>query len=404
MSLTTLFLDMNSYFASVEQQANPKLRGKPVGVVPMLAETTCCIAASYEAKRYGVKTGTGVAEARALCPGLAIVQARPELYVRTHHRIIEAVNTCLPVDGVHSIDEMSCKLMGEERETKRATELSRQVKQAIYKNVGEYLRCSVGVATNKFLAKVATEIEKPDGLVVINREDLPDILFSLKPMDLPGIGKRMNLRLEKQGITTIRQLCALSEEELVDIWQSLLGRLWWHWLRGDELRERPTHRRTVGHSHVLPPQTRTDAGARAVMVRLIHKAAARMRNIDYWAGRMQISVRYFGKGSWSDDISLGLCQDTSTMLEAFTCMWAGRPRGVVPVAVAMTLYNLVADASAPAPLFADERKRLRLSKVIDDLNAKFGRHTLYFGGMHTTRSSAPTRISFTNIPDLQLQV
>src|SRR5579864_8717538 len=106
-----LFLDLNSYFASVEQQDRPELRGKPVGVVPMLADTTCCIAASYEAKAFGVRTGTIVADAKRLCPEIILIEGLHELYVDYHHRVVEAVESCLPVTAVCSIDEMACRLM-----------------------------------------------------------------------------------------------------------------------------------------------------------------------------------------------------------------------------------------------------------------------------------------------------
>src|SRR6516164_6819945 len=120
---------MNAYFASVEQQERPELRGRPVAVVPVKAETTCCIAASYEAKRYGVRTGTMVRDARRLCPELCVVEARPRKYVETHHRIVEAVGSCLPVTAVLSIDEMVCKLMGGERQPDEAVKLSQRVKE-----------------------------------------------------------------------------------------------------------------------------------------------------------------------------------------------------------------------------------------------------------------------------------
>src|ERR1017187_6716493 len=126
--LNWLFVDMNSYFASVEQDARPELRGHPVAIVPMMADSTCCIAASYEAKACGVKTGTIVAEAKRLCPGLVLVEARHELYVAYHHRIVEAVESCLPVTAVLSIDEMACRLRGRERPLVAALELGRRVK------------------------------------------------------------------------------------------------------------------------------------------------------------------------------------------------------------------------------------------------------------------------------------
>ena len=112
MTLRSLLVDFNSYFASVEQPAEPRLRGKPIGVVPMLADTTVCIAASIEAKTFGVKTGTKVADARKLCPGIEFVVARHELYIDYHHRAVAVVDSLVPVRAVLSIDEMDCELTG----------------------------------------------------------------------------------------------------------------------------------------------------------------------------------------------------------------------------------------------------------------------------------------------------
>src|ERR1039457_3565059 len=144
--LNWLFVDMNSYFASVEQDARPELRGRPVGIVPMMADTTCCIAASYEAKAFGVKTGTMVADAKRMCPGLVLVEARHELYVAYHHRIVEAVESCISVTAVLSVDEMACRLMGRERPLLAAMELGRRGKARILEHVGATLRRSVGPA------------------------------------------------------------------------------------------------------------------------------------------------------------------------------------------------------------------------------------------------------------------
>ena len=108
MTLRCLFVDFNSYFASVEQQDDPRLRGRPVGVVPVMAETTCCIAASYAAKAYGVKTGTPVWEARQRCPDIVLLQARPARYVEVHHALMAAIEDCIPHGKAESIDEVPC--------------------------------------------------------------------------------------------------------------------------------------------------------------------------------------------------------------------------------------------------------------------------------------------------------
>ena len=149
--LRWLFLDLNSYFASVEQELVPSLRGRPMAVVPVVADTTCCIAASYEAKAFGVKTGTQVGEAKRMCPGIELVEARHELYVDYHNRIVEAVETVVPVSSVMSIDEMACRLMGREQPLLAALDLAQRVKTKIRDTVGSTLRCSVGLAPNRYL-------------------------------------------------------------------------------------------------------------------------------------------------------------------------------------------------------------------------------------------------------------
>ena len=170
MTLRSLLVDFNSYFASVEQQVEPRLRGKPLGVVPLLADTTVCIAASVEAKVFGVKTGTKVAEARRLCPGIEFVIARHELYIDYHHRAVAAVDTVVPVRAVLSIDEMDCELTGRWREPQRARDDRAQGEGGDRaSSVGEYLRTSIGIGPNTFIAKTASDMMKPDGLVVIEQ-------------------------------------------------------------------------------------------------------------------------------------------------------------------------------------------------------------------------------------------
>jgi len=405
LSVDWLFLDMNSFFASAEQHLQPALRGQPVAVVPTMTDRTCCIAVSYEARPYGIKTGTNVGEARRRCPGLRLVEGRHEDYVRIHKQIIEAVETVLPVTKVCSIDEMVCQLSPQHREVGRATELAREVKQAIYDQVGECLRCSVGLATNRFLAKVASNMQKPDGLSVITREELPRRLYSLELSDFPGIGRNMRKRLESKGIRTTRQLCGISKRQMIETWQSVLGEQWWHQLRGDEVTEKATTRRTVGHSHVLPPKLRTDEGARGVMVRLLHKAAMRLRRLDYWAAQMVVSLRYTdGWPKWKETMYLGRCQDTPSLLKAFERAWANRPVGSRPLQASITLLDLTPGVCTTPSLFEEERRALFAAQAMDAANEKFGPHTLYFASMHETRNSAPMRIAFTNIPDIPAEM
>ncbi len=401
LSVNWLFLDMNAYFASAEQQMQPALRGKPVAVVPTMTDRTCCIAVSYEARSFDIRTGTNVGEARRRCPQLKLVEGRHENYVKIHKQIIAAVETVLPVERVCSIDEMACQLSPQHRETGRAVELAEQVKQAIARQVGPYLRCSIGLAPNRFLAKVASNMQKPDGLVLITREELPRRLYSLALSDFPGIGRNMRRRLESQGVRSTRQLCSLSRQQMIDVWQSILGEQWWYWLRGEDYPERPTRRRTVGHSHVLPPKYRNDAGARAVLVRLLHKAGMRLRRLDYWAARMVVALSYTGDWpKWKETVFLGRCQDTPTMLKALERAWEKRPLGGKPLQTSITLFDLAPGVCTAPSLFAEERRALEATQAMDAVNEKFGINALYFASMHQSRDAAPLRVAFTNIPEV----
>ncbi len=399
--VNVLFVDMNAYFASVEQQMRPELRHKPVGIVATRTDHTCFIAASYEARALGIKTGTAVWEAKRLCRQIQIVEARPLVYVRMHHQIIAAVEACLHVDAVLSIDEMACRLLGTQCVEENAVAIAHRIKNKIKTDVGEFLRCSIGLAPNRFLAKIAADMQKPDGLTVIRPEDIPHKLYPLALDDFPGIGRQMLQRLQHAGITTVEQMYARSEKQLRSVWHSVLGERWWYQLRGIELQEPPHHRQTVGHSHVLPPKLRNDRDTKAVMIRLIHKAAARLRHLRYWARRMALFVEHTETADWEAHEALGTCQDTITMLLVFERLWAAKPAGQA-IRVAVTLYQLVSDAAVTLPLFPVDANRVKLCRTMDLLNAKFGSNTVYFGETYRVLDSAPTRIAFTQIPDLTL--
>ncbi len=403
MPLHYLFVDFNSFFASVEQQVTPKLRGKPVGVVPMMAETTVCLAASYEAKKMGVKTGTMVRDARNMCPGIHIVEARHQIYVEYHHKLVEAVESCIPVDKVLSIDEMVCELSGSQRQRENAVALAHQIKKTIFSKVGAEMRCSIGIAPNPFLAKTATDMQKPDGLVVIDTNDLPDCLYKLELNDFCGIGPRMERRLRTNGINTVKQLCLADKTALRTVWGGIEGERMYKNLRGEVVQSPVTHRSTVGHSHVLPPVLRKDESACAVLHKLVQKAAMRLRSYGYLAGAMYASVRYVNGEKWSEELNFTDTQDTVQFTKAFTTMWDRKPRiKSNPMKVAVTLFKLREEKYHTVSLF-DGKKRQAVNMAIDKLNLLYGKNTVYFAGAYSALNSAPMRIAFNHIPDLELE-
>lgn len=399
-SLNWLFVDLNSYFASVEQEINPKLRGRPVGVVPMLAETTVCIAASYEAKKFGVKTGTMVRDARRMCPGMIFVEARHEEYVDYHHKIVEAVESCLPVTSVMSIDEMACRLTGRDQKIENAIELGHEVKKKILK-VGSQLFSSVGIGPNRFLSKVASDMQKPNGLTVIRPEDLPHKLFSLKLRDLPGIGAKMEARLYEKNIRTVEQLLAQNQLGMKTIWGGVNGEVFYQWLLGKDIDTTHEENKSIGHSHVLPPHLRNAEGSYAIAQKLLQKAAVRLRRLNAWCTKLQVSIRYIDQRKWSEYVNMLECQDTLTLQEAFRKIWPARIEGA-PLKVSVTLLDLVADRDRNFSFFED-KGRVRLSHAIDSINMKYGKNTVHFGGTHTHQMSAPTRIAFSKIPDYEFE-
>jgi DNA polymerase IV len=411
LSLRWLYVDFNSYFASVEQQLRPELRGRPIAVVAVETDSTCAIAASYEAKAFGVKTGTMIYEAKRQCPGLTCVLARHERYVEFHHRLIEEIERHIPVTAVCSIDEVACRLMDNEISVERSTEIAQSIKSGIAKNIGPYVRCSIGIAPNRYLAKVGTELQKPDGLVVLRAEDLPQKLFSLKLRDLPGVGANIEQRIQAAGIMDLPGLFVLNPQQMRTVWGSVWGEKLWYLLRGMELPEEITARRSIGHSHVMAPELRDPVKAKDVARRLTLKAASRLRRMEYYAGAMSFSARVENNTRVHAEERFYRAQDNKTFLDLLDRLWTQalrQSRGVRIRKVSVTLSDLVAATELQADLFASlpdvdlaaRSKSEKLSRAMDKINHRFGRDSILIGITPSRgQSFSGTKIAFTRIPD-----
>ncbi len=419
-----LHIDLNSFFASVEQQLHPEYRNRPLAVVPTMADTTCCIAASYEAKALGIKTGTQVGEAKKRCPEIILIEGNHSEYAKCSKAISDTVETVCPVAHNPSIDEMVCQLIGREQEPSRARHIALDIKQAIYHNVGEALRCSIGMAPNRYLAKIASDMQKPDGLIGLLPSQLPRAIAHLELRDLPGVGARTEARLNGKGITTMAQLLALDRKGMHNLWNSVWGDRLYHWLRGYETGDDGATvisdiQKSLGHSHVMAPQFRSVEGAWAVANKLLHKAAMRLRMEKFYTGSMAVTLRYqltreqaeqrkskrhssgIQHSGWGMEARFHQCQDTLTLLGVMHKIWKQRPDGEEfqrPFFVGVTLRNLVPENEHQQELFGDPDNRTQLSATMDKLNLKYGHTTLHFGSMLPARESAPTRIAFTQIP------
>lgn len=420
-----LHIDLNSFFASVEQQLHPEYRGRPTGVVGTMADTGTIIAASYEAKALGIKTGTKVGEARARCPEIILVNGSHSVYAEYSHRIADAVERCCPVAHTPSIDEMVCQLLGREQEPPRARQIALAIKQAIRDDVGETLCCSIGMAPNRYLAKIASDMQKPDGLIGLLPSQLPRAIAHLELRDLPGVGARTEERLQRKGIHSMPELLALDRAGMHALWDSVWGDRLYHWLRGavtgDDGAPVPSElQKSLGHSHVLGPEHRSDAGVWAVAHKLLHKAGMRLRMEKFFAATMAVTIKYaltrdeaaeakkvkkhtsgIRHSAWAMEARFRPAQDTLTLLEVLRGLWARRPTGAGhqrPFFVGVTLRNLIPESERQAELFAEPGNRADLAATMDKLNLKFGHTTVHFAGMLPARDSAPTRIAFTQIP------
>lgn len=409
--LRFLFLDLNSYFASVEQQRHPALRGKPVMVIPTETEATCAIAASYEAKAYGIRTGTMVYEAKRLCPDVICVVGDHRHYVEYHHRVLEEVDRHLPIHAVESIDELSCELLGSEREEASAIAIAQKIKAGLRQNVGECIRASIGLSTNRYLAKVATDLQKPDGLVVLYPDMLPARLHGLPLDTLPGIGRNIYRRCLRAGVGDMETLWRQSPAVLRSIWGGVQGERFWYHLRGHELPAFETQRRSIGHSHVLAPQWRPAPLAWQVAKRLTQKAAARLRRQEMFASHLMLSVRMEHGARYSAERRGEAICDTLSFIRTLTLLWAevmqasgdGRVKKI-----SVALSGLSTTASKQPDLFAqttmpahDHTRYEHASRAMDRLNARFGRDTVVMGYLPArTHSFSGTKIAFTRVPDI----
>ena len=412
MALNALYVDFNSYFASVEQQLRPELRGKPIGVLAVMAETTCCIAASYEAKAFGIKTGTSVRDARKLCKDIIFVEARPPLYVKFHHKLIEIVESCTHVEKVLSIDEMVCFLTGSQKNKETALKLAAKIKSQInaqYAHIG----CSIGIAPNTFLAKLASNMQKPNGCVVIEDSDIPEKLYSLKLRTLTGIGSQMEAKLNHYGISTMQQLYAANKPQLRTAWGSIEGERFYDKLRGIEPYYVKNARSSLGHSHVLPPQQRSIAGAKSVLHRLLQKAAMRMRSYELLTTHISVKIKfrnaktyevqrfYNETGLLATDNTLKLTETLETLLQHTDQL----DTIYQPVAVGVNFGGLSNINEVSYDLFAEKptASESKLNKVLDVLNSRYGKNTVYFAGAHGGLANAPMRIAFNYVPDLAVE-
>lgn len=414
-----LFMDLNSYFASVEQQEQPQFRGKPLAVVPMETDHTCAIAASYEAKAYGIKTGTIIRDAKRMCPKLQCTLARHDVYVAYHNRIIEEVVKHTPINKVWSIDELSSRLPPAKRTIEAATKIAANIKNGIWNNVGEAINCSVGVAPNSLLAKIACEMKKPNGLTILRQEDLPGPLLKLPLTALPGVGSNMKKRLNRAGIYSMQQLWDIGPKHARKIWGSVQGERLWYQIHGYDLEPPETSTSMLGHSRVLDPNLRRPDKARLIARKLATKAAHRLRNKDYFVRKISLSVRTQCGTRWGKELLLQATQDSFIILQYLDMLWHDMMQYMQhnirfleqPLKfkkLSVTYHGLVTKDMITDDLLLQnaqhhvqpKKHSLDLVKALDGLQQKYHKDVVSLGlPPKTAAGYVGTKIAFSRVPD-----
>jgi len=415
-----LYLDFDSFFATAEQHFNPDLRGKPVGVIPLDSPHTGCIAISREAKALGLRSMAKMSEARALIPDMVFVVARHDVYVRLHNRILEVIETCLPVAKVRSIDEVVCHLLPSEAREGEA--LARRIKRALATNFSDILTCSIGMAPTETLAKIGAEMNKPDGFTLIEATALPDQLAHLALRKLPGISQGMEARLNAAGVSDFDGLWRLAPKQARAIWGSVEGERFWCELHGTHAERPATVKRMFGHSRMLPADWRSPDKLRECAQQLTISAGRRLRRADLRATKLSLGFRggerpmsRTGKAKlrWGWEAQFLPARDDHRFLtalnEGLTAARAALP--FRPRSVSVMLHGLVSDENMTEDLFSDqdtgngtlrdEQNRWEdVSDVMDRLRATHGPDAISLG----PRSTVPggylgAKIAFGRIPD-----
>ena len=400
-----LYIDFDGFFASCEEQADPRLYGSPIGVIPFAkARNSCVIAANAKAKSFGVRTGTSITEAHRLCPQIALVPQRPDLYVRIQQRIVVAVLSVLPIDAIYSIDELAAFLTDRDR----PEEIAARIKRAVQGAVGKRITCSIGCAPNRWLAKLAAELDKPNGLMVLRPSDLPGPLLSIGLEQLPGIGKRMLARLEQAGIATVEDLWNSKPQRLHSIWGNVIGARCWYALHGYAVEPPVTQRSSIGHGRVLPPGERSAQAARPIARHLVVKAARRLRREGFLARRLTLSVECLDAPPWTSSTTITEANDDLTCLRTLSALWdrlaAARTRATLfRIAVSFDQFRSSSERQLELP-FAELDHRCRLaslSAAIDSINGRYARTVVTYGQCSPSGDYAGGKIAYGRIPDLE---
>jgi len=397
-----MHVDLNSCFASVEQQANPKLRGKPVAVAAYDSPRGCIIAPSIEAKEKGVTVGMRVRDGKMLCPNLIVLTPDPPKYRNIHIRLRKVLETYTDHITPKSIDEFVLDLEGYPSQKRGMRVVAKEIKERVRKEIGEWLRISIGIGPNRFLAKTAAGLHKPDGLDVIDNTNVEEIYKSLPLMKLCGIKANNIARLNQQNIFTTMDFYQAPIWKLKAAFASVVGYYWYVRLHGREVDDVEFERGSFGNSYALPDTRSTPEEISPILMKLVEKASFRMRTHGYRAKGVHVSVLYRSRMHWHHGTTVPehIFDSRDVYKIAFRTLLKSPYRE--PVAnIAVSLFSLEKSLYSQEHLFTDMGKKEKLTQAVDAVNQKWGNFVITPARMMGLSDKVIDRVAFGNIKELE---
>lgn len=375
-----MHIDLNSCFATVEQQSRPMLRGRPVAVVNRRTVKTSIVTASYEAKALGVSVGMKVKDALLVAPQLVVVESDPPKYRYVYHKMLGIMKRYSSHITMKSIDEgiIDFHHTSELIKGRDLKDIGYEMKQCLKDEVGSAMRCNVGISTNRFLAKTAASLHKPDGLNTIDHTNVRKTLATLRLTDLTGIAKHNEHRLNAVGIYTPLEFLDASAHTLrTMVFKSVLGEQWHQRLRGYEVDDVARETKTVGRQYVLESKHLSFA---AIMRRLHHlceSVGGRLRSHNKAARGVFVYAKSYTHGYWQARhmSDLPFCSDAAIYAQA-AALFVDAPSDIREIGV--TCYELSENTDSQLSLFGDAAARERhVTEAIDTINKRFGDRAIH---------------------------
>jgi DNA polymerase-4 len=401
---TIMHIDLNSCFATVEQQANPLIRNKPVVVAAYTSANGCVVSPSVEAKRFGIKVGNTVREAKLLCKDVIVLQPDPAKYRDVHIKFKKLFSDYSPTVVPKSIDEAVIDFTGTQGLKRGLVDIGYEIKSRMRKEIGEWLSCNVGISTNRFLAKLAASLHKPDGLDVVTYENLPSVYESIELIDLCGINTRYQARLNVNGIFTPTQFLNASTDLLCDrVFKSIIGYHWYMRLRGWEIDNVDWGRKSYGQSYALGKHTADPQELSRLLMKLTEKMGRRLREAGYVAKGVHVACIYKDYTHWHRGRKVD--SDLYTTQELFKkVQWVfnQQPERKVIAKLAVSCFNLQPTHPVQLDLFDDEKTKKRsLSDSLDKINDRYGEYVVTPALMMGMENLILDRIAFGGVKDLE---